>query len=43
MQIRDYLIWPWDSCTPLQVTATYAGLVNGGNLVKPTLIKEEKK
>ena len=29
--------------TPLQVTATYAGLVNGGNLVKPTLIKEEKK
>ena len=26
--------------TPLQATATYAALVNGGNLIKPTLIKK---
>ena len=29
--------------TPLQVTALYAALVNGGKLVKPSLIKDRKK
>ena len=29
--------------TPLQATATYASLVNGGNIIKPTLIKKNKK
>ncbi len=28
--------------TPLQATATYAALVNGGNLIKPTIIRKEK-
>ena len=28
--------------TPLQATATYASLVNGGNIVKPTITKKEK-
>jgi len=28
--------------TPLQATATYAALVNGGNVIKPTIIKKEK-
>jgi cell division protein FtsI (penicillin-binding protein 3) len=28
--------------TPLQATATYAALTNGGNIVKPTLIKKNK-
>ncbi len=28
--------------TPLQATATYAALVNGGNIVKPTITKKEK-
>ena len=28
--------------TPLQVTATYAALANGGNVIKPTIIKKEK-
>ncbi len=28
--------------TPLQATATYAALVNGGNIIKPTIIKKEK-
>ncbi len=28
--------------TPLQATSTYAALVNGGNLIKPTLIKNKK-
>ena len=28
--------------TPLQVTATYAALVNGGKIIEPTLIKKEK-
>ena len=28
--------------TPLQATATYAALVNGGNTVKPTITKKEK-
>ena len=27
--------------TPLQATATYAALTNGGNLVKPTLLKKD--
>ncbi len=28
--------------TPLQATATYAALTNGGNIIKPTIIKKEK-
>jgi len=28
--------------TPLQATATYAALANGGNVIKPTIIKKEK-
>ncbi len=28
--------------TPLQATATYAALVNGGKIISPTLIKKEK-
>ena len=28
--------------TPLQATVTYASLVNGGNIIKPTIIKKEK-
>ncbi|RPH01021.1 MAG: penicillin-binding protein 2 [Candidatus Pelagibacter sp. TMED153] len=28
--------------TPLQATVTYASLVNGGNVIKPTIIKKEK-
>ena len=28
--------------TPLQVTATYAAIVNGGKIIEPTLIKKEK-
>jgi len=28
--------------TPLQATATYAALANGGNIIKPTIIKKEK-
>ena len=28
--------------TPLQATATYAALVNGGKVIEPTLIKKEK-
>jgi len=27
--------------TPLQATATYAALTNGGNIIKPTIIKKE--
>ena len=27
--------------TPLQATATYAALTNGGYLIKPTIIKKE--
>ncbi len=27
--------------TPLQATATYASLTNGGNIIKPTIIKKE--
>ena len=27
--------------TPLQATATYAALTNGGNLIKPTIIRKE--
>ena len=30
------------SVTPLQATATYAALVNGGYYIKPTMIKKEK-
>ncbi len=29
------------SITPLQATATYASLTNGGNLIKPTILKKE--
>merc|ERR1711981_1495149 len=29
--------------TPLQATATYAALVNGGNLIKPTIIRKEEQ
>ena len=28
--------------TPLQATATYAALANGGNVIKPTIIKKEQ-
>ncbi len=28
--------------TPLQATATYAALSNGGNLIKPTIVQKEK-
>jgi cell division protein FtsI (penicillin-binding protein 3) len=28
--------------TPLQATATYAALTNGGNIIKPTIIKKKK-
>ena len=28
--------------TPLQTTATYAALANGGNVIKPTIIKKEQ-
>ena len=28
--------------TPLQATATYAALTNGGNVIKPTIIKKEE-
>ena len=28
--------------TPLQATATYAALTNGGNVIKPTIIRKEK-
>ena len=28
--------------TPLQVTALYAAMSNGGKLIKPSLIKERK-
>ena len=30
------------SVTPLQAAATYAALTNGGNLVKPTILKKDK-
>ncbi len=30
------------SVTPLQATATYAALTNGGNLIEPTIVKKEK-
>jgi len=29
--------------TPLQATATYAALTNGGNLIKPTIIRKEEQ
>ncbi len=30
------------SITPLQAAATYAGITNGGNLIKPTILKKKK-
>ena len=29
--------------TPLQASALYAAMINGGNLIKPSLIKDRKK
>ena len=29
------------SITPLQAVATYSSLVNGGNLIKPTILKKK--
>ena len=29
--------------TPLQAASVYASLVNGGKIIKPNLIKQEKK
>ena len=31
------------SVTPLQAAATYAAITNGGNLIKPTILKNEYK
>ena len=43
MQIRNHFIWSWITTTPLQATALYAAMINGGKLITPSLIKKKKQ
>ena len=43
MQIRDSVLWTWNNHNSFTSCSVYAALVNGGKMIKPSLIKEKKR